>query len=207
LRRILTDGAVLGVVLFALAAFPWELAGVRQGSEPAGQAPAVEGAVPPAGEPVTDSDLALLRARSLGLPVEGMDRRRLRDSFADARVGHEHAALDITAPRGTRVLAVDDGTVARMFNSKRGGLTVYQFDPTVSFCYYYAHLDGYAPGLSEGAALRKGDLVGFVGTTGNAPPSAPHLHFTIFKLGPEKRWWQGTAINPFPLWALSDALP
>jgi murein DD-endopeptidase MepM/ murein hydrolase activator NlpD len=148
-----------------------------------------------------DRDLARLRARSLGLPVEGLKVSELRDTFADARDGHRHEALDILAPRGTRVLAVDDGRVVKLFDSARGGLTVYQYDPTETFCYYYAHLDRYAPGLVEGEILSRGAVVGFVGTTGNAPPNAPHLHFTVFKLGPEKHWWEGTPIDPFPIWA------
>jgi peptidoglycan LD-endopeptidase LytH len=152
--------------------------------------------------PVPGSDLERLRARSLGLPVEGLEASELRDTFADARGSRRHEALDILAPRGTRVLAVDDGRVVKLFRSVRGGLTVYQFDPTGTFCYYYAHLDGYAPGLMEGALVKRGAVVGFVGTTGNAPPGTPHLHFTVFRLGPEKRWWEGTPINPFPIWAL-----
>jgi peptidoglycan LD-endopeptidase LytH len=154
--------------------------------------------VPPRG------DLERLRSRSLGLPVEGLKAAALRDTFKDDRGTHVHEALDILAPRGTRVLAVDDGRVVKLFNSARGGLTVYQFDPTGTFCYYYAHLDGYAPGLVEGTSLSRGSLVGFVGTTGNAPRGAPHLHFTVFKLGPEKRWWEGTPINPFPIWVLGE---
>ncbi len=150
--------------------------------------------------PTDDSDLALLRARSPGLPVEGLKVSELRDTFSDARAGHVHEALDILAPRGTRVLAVDDGRVAKLFHSVRGGLTIYQFDPTETFCYYYAHLDGYAPGLVEGEFLNRGAVLGFVGTTGNAPPNTPHLHFTVFKLGPEKHWWEGTPINPFRIW-------
>jgi murein DD-endopeptidase MepM/ murein hydrolase activator NlpD len=151
--------------------------------------------------PATASDVEALRARALLLPVAGFDRRGLRDEFADARTGHPHEALDLLAPRGTPVLAADDGFVAKLFTSARGGLTVYQFDPTQTYCYYYAHLDAYAPGLHEGATLGKGSLLGFVGTTGNSPPGTPHLHFAIFRLGPEKRWWQGTALDPFPVWA------
>jgi murein DD-endopeptidase MepM/ murein hydrolase activator NlpD len=96
---------------------------------------------------------------------------------------------------------VDEGVVKKLFTSAGGGLTLYQFDPTESFCYYYAHLDAYAPGLREGATVAKGDLLGFVGTTGNAPRDTPHLHFTVFQLGPSKRWWEGTALNPYRLWA------
>jgi murein DD-endopeptidase MepM/ murein hydrolase activator NlpD len=151
--------------------------------------------------PAPGTDLERLRSRSLGLPVEGLKAADLRDSFAESRVTHTHEALDILAPRGTRVLAVDAGRVVKLFHSARGGLSVYQFDPTETFCYYYAHLDGYAPGLSEGASVSRGSVVGFVGTTGNAPRDTPHLHFTVFKLGPDKRWWEGTPINPFPIWA------
>ena len=106
------------------------------------------------------------------------------------------------SPRGTPVLAVDDGVVKRLFESKAGGHTVYQFDPSETFCYYYAHLDRYADGLREGQSVRKGDTLGYVGTSGNAPPTVPHLHFTIFKLNADKHWWEGVPINPFPLWAL-----
>ena len=103
------------------------------------------------------------------------------------------------APRGTPVVAVDDGKVVKLFNSKPGGLTVYQFDPDEKLAYYYAHLDRYAPGLAEGTVVKRGDVIGYVGSTGNANPDAPHLHFAVFVLGPEKRWWQGTPINPYPL--------
>ena len=150
--------------------------------------------------PTDETDLARLRARSLGLPIEGLKVSELRDSFGDTRDGHRHEAIDILAPRGTRVLAVDDGRVVKLFHSVRGGLTVYQFDPSDAFCYYYAHLDGYAPGLTEGEYLTRGAVVGYVGTTGNAPPNTPHLHFTVFRLGPEKQWWQGTPIDPFLIW-------
>jgi peptidoglycan LD-endopeptidase LytH len=113
--------------------------------------------------------------------------------------GHRHEALDIMAARGTPVVAVDEGNVVKLFTSKQGGLTVYQFNATQSWCFYYAHLDRYAQGLKEGMLLRKGGILGYVGSSGNASPKAPHLHFTIFKLGPEKRWWQGTPIDPYLL--------
>jgi murein DD-endopeptidase MepM/ murein hydrolase activator NlpD len=149
------------------------------------------------------SDYERLGQRGLALPVAG-DAPVLVDNFGEARGDHPHEALDIVAPRGTAVLAVDDGVVRKLFTSVRGGLTVYQFDPSQSYCYYYAHLDRYADGLVEGATLRKRDVIGYVGTTGNAPRDRPHLHFTIFKLGPEKRWWEGVPINPYPLWARAD---
>jgi murein DD-endopeptidase MepM/ murein hydrolase activator NlpD len=148
------------------------------------------------------SDLETLARRSLTFPVAGIDPSRLVDNFAERRGDRVHEAIDIPAPRGTPVLAVDDGPVQKLFVSRAGGNTVYQFDPTRTYCYYYAHLDAYAPGLAEGRVLRKGERIGFVGTSGNSPPDVPHLHFTIFKLGADKRWWDGTPLNPFPLWAL-----
>ncbi|SPF34612.1 Peptidase M23B [Candidatus Sulfopaludibacter sp. SbA4] len=135
----------------------------------------------------------------LGMPIAGIDARTLADTFADKRDGRKHEALDIPSPRGTRVLAVAEGNVAKLFTSKEGGLTVYQFDNTQTWCYYYAHLDRYAPGLVEGTLLRKGEVLGYVGSTGNASPAAPHLHFAVFQLKPDKKWWDGTPIDPLPL--------
>jgi murein DD-endopeptidase MepM/ murein hydrolase activator NlpD len=103
------------------------------------------------------------------------------------------------APKGTRVFAVEDGTVAKLFRSVAGGLTIYQFDPTGEYAYYYAHLDSYANGMREGQMIRRGQTIGYVGSTGNASATAPHLHFGIYRLGPEHRWWKGDAMNPYPL--------
>jgi murein DD-endopeptidase MepM/ murein hydrolase activator NlpD len=134
------------------------------------------------------------------VPVQGVTAAELHDTFSDARAaGRVHEAIDIMAPRGTPVLAVADGTVEKLFTSVPGGLTIYQFEPSGRYAYYYAHLDRYADGLREHAAIRRGDVVGYVGSTGNADPSAPHLHFAIFELGPERQWWKGTAINPYPV--------
>lgn len=143
---------------------------------------------------------ALPSPHALLIPVEGVRAEQLSDTFDDARAaGHRHDAIDIMAPKGTRVLAAADGNVVKLFTSVRGGLTVYEFDPNATFAYYYAHLDSYAPGLLEGKQLKRGDLIGFVGSSGDASPAAPHLHFEIMLLGPEKRWWQGTSINPYPI--------
>jgi murein DD-endopeptidase MepM/ murein hydrolase activator NlpD len=138
-----------------------------------------------------------LMQRRLIIPVQGVHAEDLRDNFNEMRGGHRHEALDIIAPRGTPVLAADEGNVVKLFLSKPGGLTVYQFDDSQTYCYYYAHLDRYAAGLKEGTPLRKGDVLGYVGSSGNASPDAPHLHFAIFKLGPERRWWEGTPIDPY----------
>jgi lipoprotein-anchoring transpeptidase ErfK/SrfK len=160
-------------------------------------------AVPAKKNGETDDDLTELRRRSLLVPVRDVPRAQLIPSFTQTRDGHVHEALDIPAPRGTPVLAVEAGSIAKLFKSKPGGLTVYQFDPSRRYAYYYAHLDRYAPGLSEGKLVERGDLLGYVGSTGNASPTQPHLHFAIFRLGPEQRWWQGVALDPYAVYMTS----
>jgi peptidoglycan LD-endopeptidase LytH len=145
---------------------------------------------------VTDADLERLRASALVFPVPAVSPAAVRDAFGDRRGGRVHEALDIAAPRGAAVVAVDDGIVAKLFESVPGGHTIYLFDDERRFAYYYAHLDAYAPELAEGRRVRRGDVIGTVGTSGNAAPDSPHLHFAIFKLELEPRWWRGTPINP-----------
>jgi len=155
-------------------------------ANPAPPAPAGPAPVPP--------------TTALLMPVRGVRPEQLGDTYNQTRGGtRSHEALDIMAPRGTPVVAAVDGKVEKLFTSDAGGLTVYQFDPTATYAYYYAHLDSYAPGLREGMQLRRGDVIGTVGSTGNANSDAPHLHFAIFLLGPEKQWWKGTPVNPYPL--------
>lgn len=150
--------------------------------------------------PVTEAAIVVqLRDRNLKIPVDGVDRDDLVDTFTDARGSRSHEALDIIAPRHTKVRAVEDGRIQKLFTSQAGGLTIYQFDPTGTFAYYYAHLDRYADGLREGQIVEAGDVIGYVGSTGNASPDAPHLHFAIFRLTPERQWWKGEAINPYPI--------
>lgn len=146
-----------------------------------------------------DDVVRLLEARRLEVPVQGTPRNQLRDSFDEGRAGglRTHEALDIMAARGTPVRSVEDGRVAKLFKSVAGGLTIYVFDPAEMFAYYYAHLDRYADGLREGQAVRRGEVIGYVGSTGNAAEDAPHLHFAIFQLGADRKWWQGTPINPY----------
>lgn len=151
------------------------------------------------------SDIRILRARNLLVPVPGVEAESLVSHFDQKRGSGLHEALDILAPRGTAVRAADDGRIARLFTSVRGGLTVYQFDAGETYCYYYAHLDRYRPGLAEGDVVQKGDIVGYVGTTGNAPQDTPHLHFAIFRLGPDRRWWEGTPLDPYLV--LQPAIP
>jgi len=154
---------------------------------------------PPSAEPVIGSVPSYeLAERDLVLPVQGIKPEQLTRTFSDRRgAARLHEAIDILAPLGTPVLAVEGGTVARLFLSKAGGITVYQFDPTERFCYYYAHLDRYADGLGEGHRLKKGQVIGYVGVSGNAPKNAPHLHFAVFKLTEAKRWWEGSPIDPY----------
>jgi murein DD-endopeptidase MepM/ murein hydrolase activator NlpD len=153
----------------------------------------------PAAAPGVAPAQAVLPTLALQIPVAGVAADDLIDTYTDARSGgRSHDAIDIMAATGTPVLAVADGRIAKLFDSKQGGLTVYQFDATGALAYYYAHLDRYAEGLAEGADVRQGELIGYVGHSGNAHPDAPHLHFAIFVLGPERNWWQGTAINPYP---------
>jgi murein DD-endopeptidase MepM/ murein hydrolase activator NlpD len=137
------------------------------------------------------------------IPVAGVAPSALVDSFGDARDGGDrvHGAIDIPAPRGTAAIAAGDGRVEKLFESRLGGHTLYQRSADGGTVYYYAHLDGYAPGIAEGLALRRGQQIGFVGSSGDADPAAPHLHFEVHRMAPGERWWQGTAVNPYPLLA------
>ena len=147
-----------------------------------------------------------LASRKLLFPVKGVEPAKVRDTFDERRGLVKHEALDIMADKGTPVLAVDDGRVVKLFKSVPGGITLYQFDPTQTYAYYYAHLDRYAPGLKEGANVKRGDVIGYVGNTGNASAGAPHLHFTIYRLGPDRKWWRGTPVNPYPYFAKRSVL-
>lgn len=151
-----------------------------------------------AGDPLAIGNPQAQAGPGLLIPVAGVKAEQLFDTYTQARgSGRAHDAIDIMAPTGTPVQAVADGTIVKLFNSKPGGLTIYQFDSAGVLAYYYAHLDHYADSLVEGQSVRRGDLIGYVGYSGNAHPDAPHLHFAIFVLGPEKHWWQGTPINPY----------
>lgn len=152
-----------------------------------------------------DVSVLELRNRHLEVPVQGVARSALRSSFTELRPGAiAHEAIDILAPRDTPVVAVEDGTIAKLFLSKAGGITIYQFDPSATYEYYYAHLERYAPGLIEHMKVKRGQVIGFVGTTGNAPPGTPHLHFSISRLTEKSEWWRSTPIDPFRV--LSDKL-
>ncbi|MBK7470335.1 MAG: M23 family metallopeptidase [Betaproteobacteria bacterium] len=177
-------------------------------TQPSAAAPAPRAAVPAVAQlqvpvaPAAEPPAPMLLPPRLLIPVAGVRASQLSDTYGDRRgAARPHEALDIMAPRGTPVLAAADGKIVKLFDSKPGGLTIYQFDPGETVAYYYAHLDRYAPGIAAGVQVKQGELIGYVGSTGNASPEGPHLHFAIFRLGPEKNWWQGTPINPYPLLA------
>jgi peptidoglycan LD-endopeptidase LytH len=146
----------------------------------------------------TPLELASLSA-ILEVPVAGVPRSELRDTYTEARGDRAHEALDILAPLGTPVLSAVDGRLLKIFDSEAGGLMVYATDPSERFILLYGHLDGYADGLSEGMPLLRGQVIGYVGTTGNARIGTPHLHFGILRGDPDVSWWTGTAVNPYPL--------
>ena len=136
------------------------------------------------------------------VPVLGVEPGDLHDNFSQPRSGgRTHNAIDILAPRGTPVLAAVDGTIRKLFFSRAGGISIYEFDGDETHVYFYAHLDHYAAELAEGQFVKQGTVIGYVGTTGNAPPGTPHLHFAIETLTAEKKWWKGTPLNPYPLLA------
>jgi peptidoglycan LD-endopeptidase LytH len=137
---------------------------------------------------------------ALVVPVVNVRRADLVDTFTQSRgQGRPHDAIDILAPRGTPVLAAAAGTIEKLFLSKPGGKTIYVRSPDRSRIYYYAHLDSYRAGLSENQPVSPGDLLGTVGSTGNADPSAPHLHFAVHEMRIDEKWYQGRPINPYPL--------
>lgn len=142
-----------------------------------------------------------LRERELVIPVAGIDHSRIEDSFAASRDGGErqHNAVDILAPRNTPVVAADDGVILRLSSNTLGGITIYATDRDRDFVYYYAHLDHYQKDLAAGQSIRKGDTLGFVGTTGNAPKDVPHLHFQIMLWPADGKWWNGEPVNPYPV--------
>ncbi|MGQ0713447.1 MAG: M23 family metallopeptidase [Gemmatimonadaceae bacterium] len=149
--------------------------------------------------PAPQGDELSQLAGSLTIPVAGVRAEDLLDAFDEARGARRHEALDIPAPRGTPVLSATNGRLLRLYTSERGGLMIYAADSAERFVLMYAHLDSYAEGLSDAAPLRRGQVIGYVGTTGNAPPNVPHLHFAIARSSDVTRWWEGTPVDPFPL--------
>jgi murein DD-endopeptidase MepM/ murein hydrolase activator NlpD len=160
--------------------------------------PPHEPAAPRAPEDAAEATPAATTGRARPrVPIDGFDPDAMKGGFNEERAGHQHEAVDLLAPRNTPVHAVEDGTIAKLFLSKAGGITIYQFDTSGRLCFYYAHLERYADGLKEGQTVRQGGIIGYVGTSGNAPPGTPHLHFAVFEVGPDRAWWKGKAIDPY----------
>lgn len=157
---------------------------------------------PKAAPPIEIAQQVVVGPAGLAIPVVGIRTNQLTDTFDDARSqGRRHDAIDIMAAEGTPVIAAADGTIEKLFNSVRGGTTIYERSPDQKWMYYYAHLSAYAPGLHEGQQVKRGEVIGRVGHTGDASPDGPHLHFAINTMGPGDRWWNGSPINPYPLLA------
>lgn len=171
-----------------------------ENATPAAKAPAATAPTMSAASPTASgADLELV-SRELTMPLAGIDPMKLHSNFDALRgLGRRHEALDIMAPRRTPVLSAATGHVLKLFTSHDGGLMVYAADSSERFILMYAHLDGYAPGLRDGAPLTRGQVIGYVGSTGNASPKAPHLHFAIARAGDLRRWSKGTPVDPLPL--------
>ena len=153
-------------------------------------------------EPVVVSQQVAVGPSGLAVPVVGIRADQLSDTYDDARgQGRRHDAIDIMAPEGAPVIAAADGTIEKLFNSVRGGITIYERSPDRKWTYYYAHLSAYAPGLAEGQQVKRGQVIARVGHTGDASAAGPHLHFAVNQMGQSDRWWNGTPINPYPLLA------
>jgi len=152
--------------------------------------------------PVEVAQQVQVAPSGLAIPVVGVKADALTDTYDAARgAGRRHDAIDIMANEGTPVIAAADGTIEKLFNSVRGGLTIYERSPDQKWVYYYAHLSAYAPGLAEGQQVKRGQVIARVGHTGDASAAGPHLHFAINSMAPGERWWNGTPINPYPLLA------
>ena len=189
------------LMVVIIGAILWFVLTIPTRPPPAEQAPAP----PSTGAPAPVAPLGPVPSFNgrLLIPVAGVARTQLADGFNLPRGnGRTHQAIDIMAPRGTPILAAAEGTVEKLYFSRGGGgITVYVRSPDRQWIYYYAHLEGYAPGLAEGQQIRPGTPIGFVGSTGDASPDAPHLHFAVNAMAPGERWWQGRPVNPYPLFS------
>ena len=142
----------------------------------------------------------------IGYPLAEIKPGELHSEFNDHRRGHTHHAIDLMRPRGTPVMAVTDGVIHKLYRSRTGGISIYLFDGSEEYCYFYGHLDHYAKDLHEGQEVHEGDLIGYVGSTGNARRSSPHLHFAVSLTGAERKWSGGVPIDPY-LMLVAAAVP
>jgi murein DD-endopeptidase MepM/ murein hydrolase activator NlpD len=202
-RLALLDRLQTIVVTATVTSAIWIVVGTvyvgRDSADPADQPAARAAAAPSAARAATAGEVAAADG-ALTIPVVGVTADRLTDTFADDRGGRRHEALDIMAPAGSAVVAAGPGTVEKLFLSEAGGNTIYVRSPDRRTIHYYAHLQAYAPGLAEGQPVSQGQRLGTVGSTGNADPAAPHLHFAVLRAEPAAHWWEpAQAVDPFPL--------
>ncbi len=203
--KVLGTAIVTAILVSAFWIFYFGIAGSPNAAEPkvtaSGEKVTIDRNAQP---PVTIAEGVTVGPAGLALPVAGIKPSELSDTYTQARAGGArlHDAIDIMAPEGRPVVAAANGTVEKLFFSQGGGgITAYVRSPDQRWIYYYAHLQGYAPGLAEGQQVKRGQMLGRVGHTGNANPAGPHLHFAIHRMQPGEKWYQGSAINPFPLLA------
>lgn len=160
--------------------------------------------VPKRSATITEDDLIFFRRFPLMVPVDGVRPDQIHDTFYEARDGErQHLATDIMAPRGTPILAATSGRIFRLSTNALGGITIYALDEAGKFVYYYAHLERYADNVTPGMEVQQGDVIGYVGTTGNAPPDTPHLHFQAMRVEVgAKPWWNGTPVDVAPVFSI-----
>lgn len=198
---IVATAVVTAILTSAFWVFAYNIVTAPKGLQPAGRIAEVD----PEGAPeVAIAEALVVGPAGLAIPVAGVGQDELVDTYTQSRAGgaRAHNAIDIMAPAGTPVVAAAPGTVEKLFYSEGGGgITVYIRSDDRRWMYYYAHLQGYAPGLAEGQRVRRGQPIGRVGSTGNANPAGPHLHFAINRMEQGQRWWDGEPINPYPLLA------
>lgn len=196
----------VNVALTFIAGLAAGAAGIYLGGGPR-VVPALASVKPPAVAPqveihVFDRDLTALLRRPLLFPLAHVDPALLEDTFSDPRPGRKmHEALDIPAKRGTPIRAATDGAIVRLTSASKGGISIYEIDAEGEYCYVYAHLDRYANHLKTGLRVKRGDIIGYVGSTGDAPASSPHLHFAILRIRPGEELLDGAPVDPYPLFA------
>jgi murein DD-endopeptidase MepM/ murein hydrolase activator NlpD len=197
---IISTAVVTAVLTSAFWVFAFNIVQAPATLKPAGAVKTVD---PPGGPPVAIAQGLVVGPAGLAVPVAGIKQKELVDTFTQSRAGGRvHDAIDIMADAGTPVLAAADGTIEKLFFSHGGGgITIYERSVDGAWIYYYAHLQGYAPGLAEGQRVRQGQVLGQVGSTGNASPDGPHLHFAINRMAAGQKWYEGDPINPYPLLA------
>jgi len=203
---IVSTAVVTAILTSAFWIFTYNIVTAPSGEvKPAGDVAVVN---PPAAPPVAIAEGVVVGPAGLAIPVAGIEVDDLVDTYTAARAGgaRRHDAIDIMAPAGTPVVAAAPGTVEKLFFSDGGGgITAYIRSPDRNWSYYYAHLQEYAPGLKEGQAIKRGQLIGRVGSTGNASAAGPHLHFAINEMSDDESWHEGSPINPYPLLAGEQA--